>query len=54
MEQINHANGEAAAMIAVAEAKANGLNIVSKILLSQVYLSLIFHSKCLLLDNAML
>lgn len=33
MEQINHANGEAAAMIAVAEARAKGLNIVSKSLL---------------------
>lgn len=33
MEQINHANGEAAAMIAVAEARATGLNIVSKSLL---------------------
>lgn len=30
MEQINQANGEAAAMIAVAEARANGLNIIAK------------------------
>lgn len=30
MEQINHANGEAAAMVAVAQAKARGLNIVSE------------------------
>lgn len=30
MEQINHANGEAAAMVAVAQAKAEGLNIVSE------------------------
>lgn len=36
MEQINHANGEAAAMIAVAEARAEGLNIVSKSLMLQV------------------
>lgn len=39
MEQINHANGEAAAMIAVAEARANGLNIVSKTLQSQVFIT---------------
>lgn len=30
LEQINHASGEAAAMIAVAEARAAGLNIISK------------------------
>lgn len=30
MEQINHANGEASAMLAVAQAKAQGLNIVSE------------------------
>lgn len=30
MEQINHANGEAAAMLAVAEARAQGLDIVSQ------------------------
>lgn len=30
MEQINHANGEASAMVAVAQAKAEGLNIVSE------------------------
>lgn len=30
MEQINHANGEAAAMVAVAQAKARGLDIVSE------------------------
>lgn len=30
LEQINHANGEAAAMIAVAEARAAGLSIVAK------------------------
>lgn len=35
MEQINHANGEAAAMVAVAEARAEGLNIVSKSLMLQ-------------------
>lgn len=29
-EQINHANGEAAAMIAVAEARANGLTVLAK------------------------
>lgn len=29
-EQINHANGEAAAMIAVAEARANGLTVIAK------------------------
>lgn len=36
MEQINHANGEAAAMLAVADARAQGLNIVSKSLMLQV------------------
>lgn len=35
MEQINHANGEAAAMVAVAEARAQGLNIVSRSLMLQ-------------------
>lgn len=30
MEQINHANGEATAMLAIADARAKGLNIVSK------------------------
>lgn len=30
LEQINQANGEAAAMIAVAEARATGLNIIAK------------------------
>lgn len=30
LEQINHANGEAAAMIAVAEARATGLNTIAK------------------------
>lgn len=30
MEQINHANGEAAAMVAVAEARAVGLNKIAK------------------------
>lgn len=30
MEQINQATGEAAAMIKVAEARAAGLNIISK------------------------
>lgn len=30
LEQINHANGEAAAMIAVAEARANGLTVIAK------------------------
>lgn len=30
MEKINHASGEAAALIAVAEARATGLNIISK------------------------
>lgn len=30
MEQINRANGEAAAMVAVAEARATGLNIIAK------------------------
>lgn len=30
MEQINHANGEAAAMIAIADARAKGLNTVAK------------------------
>lgn len=29
MEQINHANGEAAALLAVAEARAKGLGIIS-------------------------
>lgn len=36
MEQINHANGEASAMLAVAEARAQGLNIVSQSLKVQV------------------
>lgn len=36
MEQINHANGEASAMLAVAEARAQGLNIVSQSLKLQV------------------
>lgn len=35
MEQINHANGEASAMLAVAQAKAEGLNIVSESLKKQ-------------------
>lgn len=30
MEQINHATGEANAMIKVAEARAVGLNVISK------------------------
>lgn len=30
MEKINNANGEAAAMVAIAEARAKGLNLVSK------------------------
>lgn len=30
LEQINHANGEAAAMVAVAEARAVGLNKIAK------------------------
>lgn len=30
MEQINHANGEAQAMLAVAEARAKGLSIIAK------------------------
>lgn len=29
MEQINHANGEATAMLAIADARAKGLNIIS-------------------------
>lgn len=33
MEKINNANGEAAAMIAIAEARAKGLNLVSKSLM---------------------
>lgn len=36
MEQINHANGEAAAMLAVADARAKGLNIISKSLMLRV------------------
>lgn len=36
MEQINHANGEAAAMLAVADARATGLNIISKSLMLRV------------------
>lgn len=34
LEQINHANGEAAAMVAVAEARAVGLNKIAKSLSS--------------------
>lgn len=30
MEQINHANGEATAMLAIADARAKGLNIISR------------------------
>lgn len=30
MEQINHANGEAAGLLAVAEARARGLNMISE------------------------
>lgn len=30
MEQINHANGEATAMVAIAEARARGLSIIAK------------------------
>lgn len=29
MEQINHANGEATAMLSIAEARAKGLSIIS-------------------------
>lgn len=36
MEQINHANGEASAMLAIADARAKGLEIVSKSLSLQV------------------
>lgn len=36
MEKINHANGEAAAMLAIADARATGLNIISKSLMLRV------------------